>query len=192
MTVTKTTSDWLDFYSLVLDQLAESLVNPTATYKRLGILDEYKQTQKMIAPGNKQSAAPAMPGKLDFEAYKDGQASWKRVRADIKAYGIEPVEDLELSPPMEVMGTPIWNKSPYLELWRTGESRPVTFRGRDALTALGFLNFYIQHCEDVNPKEHIKKTLAARGITKENYRERVPLSEIANPFDDETPSSKES
>lgn len=175
----KSTRDWLDLYDMMLDRLAEFLKDPVKFALAQGI------TKEELA---KQASIAQLPGKMDLDRHKELISSWKQVRTSIQLFGLELGEDLEIGP-HECMDpdTPAfqkWLRNPVLEVSR-GIGKPLTFRGRDALTALGFLNMYIQQCATVDPSVKIKQTLEAQGITKENFHEHVGASGIRSPWENE-------
>lgn len=175
----KSTRDWLDLYDMLLDRLAEFLKDPVKFALAQGI------TQDELA---KQASIAQLPGKMDLDAHRELMSSWKQVRTSIQLFGLELGEDLEVGPPVvfqpESREFVKWLANPILEVSR-GLDKPLTFRGRDAKTALGFLNMYIQQCATVDPSVKIKQTLAAQGITKENFHEQVGASGIRSPWEDE-------
>lgn len=175
----KSTRDWLDLYEMMLDRLAEFLKDPVKFAMRQGITKEEL---------DKQASVARLPGKLDLDAHRELMYSWKQVRTSIQLFGLELGEDLEIGPPVvfepESKAFVKWKANPVLEVSR-GLDKPLTFKGRDALTALGFLNMYIQQCATVDPSVRIRQTLEAQGITKENFHEQVGASGIRSPWEDE-------
>lgn len=167
------TEDWIDFYSLTLDRLAEFLADPKAMATRLGITDAELEAQKKHAK---------LPGKMELEKYHELQASWKNVARDLRLYGIQLGDDVQLSPLMQEMATPTWQAAPWLEVFR-GTDKPLKFYGRDAMTALGFFNFFVQHCDQVDPTARIKDALLAQGINKDNFREKMFGTSVRNPWE---------
>lgn len=179
----KSTRDWLDLYDMMLDRMAEFLKDPLKASLARGITKEELEQQKSLA---------RLPQKMDLDAHKELMSSWKSVRTSILLFGLELGEDLEIGP-MEAMDpdSPAfakWCRNPVLEVSR-GMDKPLTFRGRDALTALGFLNVYIQQCATVDPSVRIKQALAAQGITKENFHETMSGSAMRSPWDEDSPTS---
>jgi hypothetical protein len=178
------TRNWVDLYTAFLDQLNKNLSDPKAWFERLG-----------LTPG--EGSTMALPRTADPMAIMDQQASWARVRKDIRVFGLELGEDLELAPTiLDPSQTPThgqalvrhekavkeWNKDPWLEIGHRLEPMPVRFKGRDALTALGFIKFWIDQCNKVNPVEQTKKMLEAQGITQENFHLHADKLMIQNPW----------
>ena len=177
----RNTRDWLDLYDLMLDRLAEMLKDPLQAALSRGITEKELQEQQSVA---------RLPSKMKLDAHHELMASWKRVRTSIQLFGLELGEDLEIAP-LAAMDPKnpkfaMWVKNPVLEISR-GLDKPLTFKGRDALTAHGFLNMYIQQCDTLDPSAKIKKDLEARGITKENFREKMYDSVMRSPWDEESP-----
>lgn len=168
------TEDWIDLYSLVLDRLAEFLADPKKMAKRLGITDAELEEQKKHA---------RLPGKMDMEKYQELRTSWKNVSRDLRAFGVQMGDDIQLAPLMQEMSKPDWAAAPWLQVFHSGE-KALMFYGRDAMTAIGFFNFFIQQCEQVDPRVRIKQELEAQGITKENFRERLFGTSVRNPWED--------
>lgn len=173
------TNDWIDFYSLTIDRLAEFLVDPQKAAKRLGITEAELEAQKNHA---------RLPGKLNLERYRELHASWKNVARDLRLYGVQLGDDIQLAPLMPEMAKPEWASAPWLEVFR-GTDKPLKFFGRDALTAIGFFNFFIQHCDQVDPTTRIKESLLSQGITSENFRERMFGTSVRNPWENNQPES---
>lgn len=171
------TGDWVDLYSLVLDRLAEFLADPEKRAQQLGITQEELKAQERIA---------RLPDKMDIDQYHDLRASWKRVAANIKVFGLTLGDDLMLAPLMQEMGTKEWRAAPWLDVAR-GNEEPLHFFGRDALTAIGFFNFFIQQCEQVDPAARIRRLLEAQGVNAENFRERMFGTNISNPWEAASP-----
>lgn len=172
MTVSMTTRKWLDLYDLLLDRMVEFLADPKRFYQHLGINP------------NEEGAAP-LPQKLDMEQYKDLRASWKRVQRAIEFFGLDMSEELTIAPLPQEMATKKWQANPWLEVFRpTDMAHGVPFKGRDALTAFGFINFYIQQCETLDPSKKVREMLEAQGITKENFDVMLAGTSIANPWND--------
>jgi hypothetical protein len=169
------TEDWIDFYSLTLDRLAEFLADPQKRAAKLGITKEELAAQK-----------EKLPGKMDMEKYRELCASWKNVARDLRLFGLALGDDLQLAPLMQDMNTKTWMEQPWLEVFR-GNDKPLRFYGRDALTALGFFNFFIQHCDQVDPTDRIKKMLEAQNINKDNFREKMFGTAVRNPWEHEAP-----
>lgn len=173
----KKTSHWLDMYSMLLDRLAEFLADPQKAAARMGITKEELEKQKQTAQ---------LPGKMDLDAYHELMSSWKNVRAEIQLFGLTLGDDLMLSPDMRMWGSTMWQKNPWLEVSR-GNENPMKFFGRDAQTAIGFFNFYINQVETTDPGACVKRALEAQGITKENFINNPNLfgSSIRDPWADE-------
>lgn len=179
---TRSTRDWLDLYDMVLDRGFEFAKDPTKGALARGITQKELDAQKDTAQ---------LPGKMQMEAYHALIASWKQVRASILIFGLELGEDLELSPP-EILetGSPafaLWMRKPWVEISR-GVEKPLRFEGRDAITAVGFFNMYIQQCQTLDPTAPIKKALEAQGINKDNFHEHVGAAGIRNPWENDPPS----
>lgn len=178
----KSTRDWLDLYDMMLDRMFEFLKDPLKGALNRGI------TEKELA---EQSALARLPQKMDMASYHELKESWKRVRATMQIFGLELGDDLEIAPlavlQPDTKAFRVWLTNPRLEVSR-GLEKPLVFEGRDALTALGFLNVYIQQCETVDPAARIRQVLEAQGITKDNFHERVGAgSGIRNPWDTDSP-----
>jgi hypothetical protein len=169
------TEDWIDLYSLVLDRLAEFLADPQKRAAKLGI------TQAELAAQKER-----LPNKMDMEKYRELCSSWKNVARDLRTFGLALGDDLQLAPLMQDMAKPEWQQQPWLEVFR-GNDKPLRFYGRDALTALGFFNFFIQQCDQVDPTDRIKTMLTAQGITKDNFREKMFGTAVRNPWETEAP-----
>lgn len=178
------TEHWIDLYTMVLDQLAENLRDPKDWFERLG-----------IKPG--EEGAIALPKKLDEAAYLEQQNAWASVKRDLRIFGLELGESLMLAPEiLNPQAKPThgqalvrweyamkkWEKEPWLEISHELEVVPVRFRGRDALLALGFISFWIQQCNKVDPIEETKKMLNRQGITAENFAEHADRLMIKNPW----------
>lgn len=178
------TRQWIDLYTAFLDQLNKNLEDPEAWFQRLG-----------ITPG--AEGVMQLPRKADPAAIADQQASWGRVRRDIRVFGLELGESLELAPTILDPGSvpthgqalvrhqkmvKEWNKDPWLEIGHRLEVVPVRFKGRDALTALGFIKFWIEQCNKIDPVVQTKKMLAAQGITQENFHVHADKLMIENPW----------
>jgi hypothetical protein len=67
------------------------------------------------------------------------------------------------------------------------EIHPVRFKGRDALTALGFLTFWIRQCNKVDPISETKRMLEAQGITPDNFSDHADRLMIRNPWAPDSP-----
>ena len=177
----KSTKDWLDLYDMTLDRGFEFAKDPTKGALDRGI------TQKEL---DAQKGTAVLPGKMQMEAYHGLIASWKRVRTTIQIFGLELGEDLMLEPQAILnVGTPAFNKwmmNPWVEISR-GIEKPLRFDGRDAITAVGFLNMYVQQCATVDPRTRIRAALEAQGITKDNFHEQVGAAGISNPWDNDVP-----
>ena len=169
------TDDWIDLYSLVLDRLAEFLADPQKRAAKLGITKEELAAQK-----------ERLPGKMDMEKYRELCASWKNVARDLRTFGLALGDDLQLAPLMQDMAKPDWQQQPWLEVFR-GQDKPLRFYGRDAMTALGFFNFFIQQCDQVDPTARIKEALLDQGINKDNFREKMFGTSVRNPWENESP-----
>ncbi len=76
----------------------------------------------------------------------------------------------------------MWKQKPWLEVSHEMERLPVRFEGRDALTAFGFINFFIQQCENLDPGKKVRDALLAQGITAENFHQHAENLMIRNPF----------
>lgn len=172
-----TTLHWVDLYSMTLDRLAEFLADPLKAATRMGITPEELEKQKKYMQ---------LPGKMKLEEFHNLMASWKNVRTDILMFGLRLGDDLMLAPDMQMWGSKTWQQRPWLEVSR-GNENPMKFFGRDALTAIGFFNFFIQQMDSVDPSAHIKRSLEAQGITKENFINNPALfgSSIRDPWADE-------
>jgi len=166
------TKHWIDLYGMILDKLAEHLADPVKAQEHFHIKPNEEGSIQL--------------GPLNMEKYKELRDSWTRVSRDLRIFGLS--DDLMLDPMPEVMAKPKWLKAPYLNVSRPQEYAPIKFIGRDALTAFNFINFYIQHCESLNPKLHVRRTLEAQGITKENFSAHQHLLGISNPWEDDIPS----
>jgi hypothetical protein len=172
-----TTRYWIDMYAMVLDRLMEFLADPQKAAARMGITKEELEKQKQTAQ---------LPGKMDMDAAKELMASWKNVRNDILLFGLTLGDDLMIAPDMSMWQSGTWQKNPWLEVSRENDN-PLKFFGRDAMTAIGFFNFFIQQMDTVDPCAYIKKSLEAQGITKENFINNPALfgSSIRDPWADE-------
>jgi hypothetical protein len=162
---------WIDLYSLTLDRLAEFLADPQKRALKMGI------TKEELA---KQEAK--LPRQISLEEYRIQQDSWKNVSREIIAFGLQLGDDLLLAPQMEEMSTKAWRTAPWLFVFREAENIPLRFYGRDALTALGFFNFFIQHCDNIDPTKRIREELEAQGVTEENFNEHFLGTSITNPW----------
>ncbi len=170
------TGDWIDLYSLVLDRLAEYLADPKRNALKMGITEQELHEQ----------TTARLPNKLDIEKYREARESWRNVARDLKAFGIQLNEELQLAPLLNEMKGE-WMSAPYLHVFHLGEGKPLTFYGRDAMTAIGFFNFYSNHCDRLDPTKKIRENLEAQGITKDNFHERMALTGIANPWEADKP-----
>lgn len=183
---TKSTRDWLDLYDMMLDRAVEVAKDPYAASLKRGVSKEELDKQQAIAP---------LPGGMDMKRYHELMSSWRRVRSLIQVFGLELGDDLEIAPPscLNVGTKPfnVWFKRPWLEVSR-GLGNPLRFEGRDAITAHGFFAIYINQMETLDPSKKIKESLAAQGITKENFHERLAGTAITNPWaeDDLTQPAK--
>lgn len=167
------TQDWIDLYSLILDRLAEYLADPKKNALKMGITEAELKAQTDTA---------RLPGKMDIEKYRELRESWRNVARDLKMFGVQLSDDLQLAPLMSEMGKE-WMAAPYLHVFHVNETKPLTFYGRDAMTAIGFFNFFSNQCERLDPTKKIREDLEAQGITKENFHERMALTGIANPWE---------
>lgn len=180
----KKTEDWLDLYTAFLDSLNRNLENPKAWFERLG-----------IKPG--EEGVMQLPRAADQGKIEEQQQSWARVRRDVRVFGLELSEELMLEPAIldpttkptsgqalvryqKQMAT--WEKDPWLHVSHRFEITPIRFKGRDALTALGFIMFWITQCNKVDPVEQTKKTLLAQGINEENFHLHADRLMIRNPW----------
>jgi hypothetical protein len=152
---TKTTRDWLDLYDMMLDRGLEFAKDPHAGALKRGITQA-----ELDAQGGQ------MPAKMSMDAYYAMRNSWKRVRTSMQIFGLELGDDLEIEPGIILeTSTPAfaqWMRSPWVEISR-GAEKPLRFEGRDAITAVGFLNMYIQQME-----QPCTPTLMT--IPKKNYK----------------------
>lgn len=179
-----TTADWIDLYTMQLEQLADNLRDPVAWYERLGITPD--------TPGYRPP-----PPKMSEEAYIEQQNAWASVKRDLRVFGLELGEELMLAP--EIMNPELkpthgqaltrwqyamkaWEKDPWLEISHKLEVVPVRFRGREALIALGFITFWIQQCNKVDPVEETKKMLLKQGINADNFAAHADRLLIKNPW----------
>ena len=174
---TKTTRDWLDLYDMMLDRGLEFAKDPHAGALKRGITQA-----ELDAQGGQ------MPAKMSMDAYYAMRNSWKRVRTSMQIFGLELGDDLEIEPGIILeTSTPAfkqWMCNPWVEISR-GAEKPLRFDGRDAITAVGFLNMYIQQMETLDPRKRIREALEAQGITKDNFHEKVGAdSGIRDPWDD--------
>jgi hypothetical protein len=179
----QTTKDWLDLYDMMLDRGFEFAKDPVRGALARGITEKELEEQKSTA---------RLPGKMQMDAYHALMESWKRVRTTIQIFGLEVGEDLELAP-NEILETTTpafarWMQKPWVEITR-GFEKPLRFEGRDALTAVGFLNMYVQQCATIDPRKRIREALEAQGITKDNFHEHVGASGIRNPWEEDPPVS---
>ncbi len=175
--VTRTTRQWIDMYSLILDRLAEGLADPKKLYAHLGISEE---------------AGANIPHAMSVKKYKESRDSWNKVKDVMLLFGLEIGEDLLLAPET-VLSDKAWNDNPWLEVSRPGDVTPLKFFGREAQTALGFISFFINTCDQVDPNKRVKRHLEAQGITKENFFQEVGLMGISDPWANErgTPAAPE-
>ncbi len=178
------TEHWVDLYTLFLEQLAENLRDPKEWFERLGITPET------------QGAIP-IPQKLQEDKYIEQQNAWANVRRDMRVFGLELGEELMLAPEIlnpeakPTHGQPLvrwqyamkkWEKDPWLEISHKLEVVPVRFKGREALLALGFITFWIQQCNKIDPVEQTKTMLSKQGITAENFHLHADRLLIKNPW----------
>lgn len=172
------TDSWIDLYSMILDRMAETLADPGALYDKLGIREENKR----IAQSGGFNTLPQK--KLDLERYAELRASWKRVSADIRAFGITLNDDLEMESNIDDRNAGTEQK--YVVIAREGDKTPLMFYGRDAYTVFGFMGFYANAKMTRDPRADIKRALEAQGITRENFHQHVGLAGIANPWAEDT------
>lgn len=180
----KKTEDWLDLYTAFLDSLNRNLEKPREWFERLG-----------ITPG--AEGVMDLPRAATQEKIDEQQNSWARVKRDIRVFGLELSEELELEPAIldpttkPTSGQELvryqkqmmaWEKDPWLHVAHRFEITPVRFKGRDALTALGFFMFWITQCNKVDPVEQTRKMLIAQGITPENFHLHADRLMIRNPW----------
>lgn len=187
----KNTEGWLDLYTAFLDTLNRNLENPREWFERLG-----------IKPGDE--GVMQLPKASSPEKVEEQQASWARVKRDIRAFGLELGENLEMAP--EILNPEAkpthgqalarynkalaqWEKDPWVDVAHRFELTPVRFKGRDALTALGFFTFWITQCNKVDPVEETKKVLAQQGINAENFHLHADRLMIRNPWTSDGPKS---
>ena len=171
------TQAWIDLYSLILDRLAEYLADPKKNALKMGIKEQEL---------NDQANTARLPNKMDIEKYRELRDSWRNVARDLKMFGVTLSDELQLAPTMDQMKGE-WMAAPYLHVFHITESKPLTFYGRDAMTAIGFFNFYAHQCDRLDPTKKIRENLEAQGITKENFHEQVGLVGIANPWEADKP-----
>ena len=167
------TRAWVDLYSLVLDRLAEFLADPVKRALKMGITVEELRQQEQ-----------GLPKQMILEKYKEQQDSWKNVSREILAFDLKLGDDLLLAPEMKDMATKQWKAAPWLFVFRETDKTPLKFYGRDAFTAMGFFNFFINQCEQVDPRLRIRQELEAQGINAENFRERMFGTSVVNPWED--------
>ncbi len=171
------TSDWIDLYSLVLDSLANFLADPKKNAMRMGITEaELKQQQETMR----------LPNKMDIDKYRESCESWRSVSKQLKSFGVRLDEELQLAPTMDEMKGS-WLSNPYLHVFHIGETKPLTFYGREAMTAIGFFSFFANQCDKLDPTKKIRAALEAQGITKDNFHEKMALTGIANPWEADKP-----
>jgi hypothetical protein len=171
------TQDWIDLYSLILDSLAEFLADPKKRALKMGITE---------AELKDQMNTMRLPGKMDLEKYRESCEAWRSVARQLKSFGVTLDEELQLAPTMDQMKGS-WLSDPYLHVFHLGETKPLTFRGRECMTAIGFFSFYANQCDKLDPTKKIRASLEAQGITKENFAERMALTGIANPWEADKP-----
>jgi hypothetical protein len=177
MDATKT-EDWLDLFTLMLETASEMVDDPKKSYERMG-----------ISQGEIDRGEAPLPGKRDPEAYRLTLASWKNVCRGLKLFGIALGDMVHLEPKPEVLKSSMWNSRPWIQVSHGGQDS-IRFEGHEAMVALSFFHFYVDKCRSIDPSAYIRQTLTEQGISKENFRQRLAGTSIANPWELSTPEPK--
>lgn len=168
------TEHWLDLFTVHLEAAAVMSDDPKKHYEKMG-----------ISKAEIKSGQAPLPGKRDPIEHRRAVASWKIVCRDLRLFGLDLDPDTQIEPnvmEMKPKDSVLWDASPWCQVYRK-DGDAIRFDGHEAKVAMAFMHFFANLCQNVDPSATIRKTLQAQGVNKDNFKQRMFGTSIANPFE---------